>query len=79
VSPFLDYPGHVVNCSLEVGGKRMTPREASALFGRLFMGGLERKGVLAAGAPRRTDGADPGAGALHPGCRLHRAGRYVVG
>jgi uroporphyrinogen decarboxylase len=42
---------HVVNCPLEVGGKRMTPREASALFGRLFMGGLERKGVLATGAP----------------------------
>ena len=51
LSPFLDYPGHVVNCSLEVGGKRMTPREASALFGRPFMGGLERKGVLATGAP----------------------------
>jgi uroporphyrinogen decarboxylase len=51
LSPFLDYPGHVVNCSLEVGGKRMTPREASARFGRPFMGGLERKGVLATGAP----------------------------
>jgi uroporphyrinogen decarboxylase len=51
LTPFLDYPGHVVNCSLEVGGKRMTPREASALFGRPFMGGLERKGVLATGAP----------------------------
>ncbi len=51
LSPFLDYPGHVVNCSLEVGGKGITPREASALFGRPFMGGLERKGVLATGAP----------------------------
>ena len=78
LSPFLDYPGHVVNCSLEVGGKRMTPREASARFGRPFMGGLERKGVLATGAPRRPDGAGPGAGALHPRRRLHRAGRYVV-
>jgi uroporphyrinogen decarboxylase len=48
--PFLDYAGHVVNYSLEVGGKRMTPREASARFGRPFMGGLERKGVLASGA-----------------------------
>jgi uroporphyrinogen decarboxylase len=51
LTPFLDYPGQVVNCSLEVGGKRMTPREASRLFGRPFMGGLERKGVLATGAP----------------------------
>jgi uroporphyrinogen decarboxylase len=49
-TPFLDYPGQVVNCSLKVGGKRMTPREASKLFGRSFMGGLEREGVLATGA-----------------------------
>ena len=51
LTPFVDYPGHVVNCSLEVGGKRMTPTEASAMFGRPFMGGLERKGVLATGTP----------------------------
>jgi uroporphyrinogen decarboxylase len=51
LTPFLDYPGQVVNCSLEVGGKRMMPREASKLFGRPFMGGLERKGMLATGAP----------------------------
>ncbi len=51
LASFIDYPGHVVNCSLEIGGTRMSPREASALFGRPFMGGLERKGVLATGEP----------------------------
>ncbi|OQA42677.1 MAG: methylcobalamin:coenzyme M methyltransferase [Chloroflexi bacterium ADurb.Bin325] len=51
LAPFLDYPGHIVNCSLEVGDRHMTPREAAALFGRPFMGGLERKGILATGAP----------------------------
>jgi uroporphyrinogen decarboxylase len=51
LTPFLDYPGHVVNCPLEVGVHRMTPAQASGLFGRPFMGGLERKGVLATGAP----------------------------
>jgi uroporphyrinogen decarboxylase len=49
LSPFLDYPGHVVNCSLKVGSKEMTAREASTLFGRPFMGGMERKGVIATG------------------------------
>jgi uroporphyrinogen decarboxylase len=49
LSPFLDYPGDVVNCSLKVGGRDLSPREASALFGRPFMGGLERLGVLATG------------------------------
>jgi uroporphyrinogen decarboxylase len=49
LTPFLDYPGQVVNCSLKVGERELTPREAAALFGRPFMGGLERKGVLATG------------------------------
>lgn len=51
LTPFLDYPGHVVNCSLRVGVRTLSPREAAQLFGRPFMGGLERKGVLAAGSP----------------------------
>jgi uroporphyrinogen decarboxylase len=51
LTPFLDYPGDVVNCALEVGGREMTPAQASELFGRPFMGGLARRGVLATGAP----------------------------
>jgi uroporphyrinogen decarboxylase len=51
LTPFLDYPGHVVNSSLKVGDQRLTPKDASNLFGRLFMGGMERKGVLATGTP----------------------------
>jgi uroporphyrinogen decarboxylase len=51
LTPFLDYPGHVVNCSLEVGLNSITPVQASDLFDRPFMGGLERLGVLATGAP----------------------------
>jgi uroporphyrinogen decarboxylase len=49
LSPFLDYPGHVVNCSLHVGGRTMTPKEAAVMFGRPFMGGMDRLGVLATG------------------------------
>ena len=51
LEPFLDYPGQVVNCSLHVGPRTMTPREAAKLFGRPFMGGMERKGVIATGSP----------------------------
>ena len=29
----------------------MTPKQAAALFDRPFMGGMERKGVLATGSP----------------------------
>jgi len=49
LTPFLDYPGHVVNSSLKVGDQTLTPKDASHLFGRPFMGGMERKGVLATG------------------------------
>jgi uroporphyrinogen decarboxylase len=51
LSPFLAYPGHVVNCSLQVGARTLTPGEAATMFKRPFMGGLERKGILATGTP----------------------------
>jgi uroporphyrinogen decarboxylase len=50
LTPFLDYPGHVVNASLTVGGKTLSPKEIAQMFKRPFMGGLERKGVLATGS-----------------------------
>jgi len=49
LSPFLDYPGHVVNCSLKLGERTLTPHEISDLFMRPFMGSLERKGLIATG------------------------------
>jgi uroporphyrinogen decarboxylase len=50
LTPFLDYPGHVVNCSLKVGEQTIGPRNLAEMFGRPFMGGLERKGVIATGS-----------------------------
>lgn len=51
LSPFLDYPGHVVNASLKLGDRQLTPKEVSQLFRRPFMGGLDRHGVLVHGTP----------------------------
>ncbi len=50
LTPFLDYPGHVVNSSLTVGERTLTPTEIAQMFDRPFMGGLERKGVIATGS-----------------------------
>lgn len=50
LEPFREYPGDVVNCSLELGSAAITSRQASEFFGRPFMGGLERKGVIAHGS-----------------------------
>ena len=45
---FLDYPGQVVNCSLELAnGKQTSGAEVSRMFGRPYMGGMERKGTIA--------------------------------
>jgi uroporphyrinogen decarboxylase len=49
LGPVLDYLGQIVNCSLHIGGVDITGKEASRLFNRPFMGGLERKGVIANG------------------------------
>lgn len=49
LSPFLDYPGHVVNCSLELGKGKLSGKEISKMFGRPFMGGIERKGTILSG------------------------------
>jgi uroporphyrinogen decarboxylase len=46
LTPFLDYPGHVVNCSLVLREKRLTGAEVSRIFGRPFMGGLDRHGII---------------------------------
>jgi len=48
-SMFLDYPGHVVNCSPELESGTMTGQEISRMFGRPYMGGLDRKGIIATG------------------------------
>jgi uroporphyrinogen decarboxylase len=41
--PFLDYPGHVVNCSLRQGDRTLTAKEVSRIFGQPFMGGRSGK------------------------------------
>ena len=49
---FLDYPGHIVSCPLNLGGQKLSLGEASRLFNRPVMGGLDRHGVLVTGGPR---------------------------
>lgn len=57
LTPFLDYPGHVVNCSQRVGAEDVPAAELARLFGRPFMGGLDRHGVIATGDEPRIRAA----------------------
>jgi len=49
LTPFIDYPGQVINASLALTTKTLTPRDISAMFERPFMGGMDRHGVIARG------------------------------
>jgi len=58
LSPFVDYPGHVINSSLDLaGGGHISAREVSAMFKRPFMGGMARKGTLATGTLTQVEQA----------------------
>jgi len=50
LSPYLDYPGQVVNSSLQLASRQISGREISRLFGRPYMGGMERHGVIVTGS-----------------------------
>ncbi len=50
LTPFPDYPGDVVNCSLQLGDERLSGQEVSHKFGRPYMGGMDRKGVIVSGS-----------------------------
>ena len=47
---FQDYPGHVVSCPLKVGGRPLLLAEATRIFNRPVMGGLDRLGAIASGS-----------------------------
>jgi uroporphyrinogen decarboxylase len=49
LTPYLDYPGHIVNCGTRLRSRTHTPRELSRMFGRPFMGGMDRHGILVNG------------------------------
>jgi uroporphyrinogen decarboxylase len=51
ITPYKDYPGQVVNASLELTKGKLDAREVARLYNRPFMGGMDRLGVLATGNP----------------------------
>jgi uroporphyrinogen decarboxylase len=50
LAPYTNYPGQVVSAGLELTGGRLSPQEVSRLFGRPYLGGLDRQGVIATGS-----------------------------
>ena len=51
LSPFLDYPGHIVNCNPQLTGRTVPWGEIARMFGRPCMGGMDRHGLMAKAGP----------------------------
>jgi uroporphyrinogen decarboxylase len=49
-APYLDYPGHLVNCNPRLTTKTLTWPEVARMFKRPCMGGLDRHGIIATGS-----------------------------
>jgi uroporphyrinogen decarboxylase len=49
-TPFLDYPGHVVNCNPALTSGKIVWKQIAQMFKRPCMGGLDRHGVIASGS-----------------------------
>ena len=47
--PYADYPGDVVSTAVDLKTGAVTGSEISSLFGRPFMGGLDRHGIIVTG------------------------------
>jgi uroporphyrinogen decarboxylase len=72
LTKFKEYPGHVVNTSLDLAGKGVTAQEVARLFERPFMGGLKRLGIISKGTPEQIRTAVTAAIATAPE-------RYILG
>jgi len=57
LSPYVDYPGQIVNCSLELTGGETSAKAVAQQFNRPYMGGLNRLGILAHGTPAQVRSA----------------------
>ncbi|MFC2113501.1 uroporphyrinogen decarboxylase family protein, partial [Bacteroidota bacterium] len=48
-SAFLDYPGHIINSSLQLRDGTLSAKDMYRLFNKPFMGGMHKRGVLTSG------------------------------
>ena len=50
LSPYVDYPGHVVNCNPQLTTKKLSWSEIARMFKRPCMGGMDRHGIITSGS-----------------------------
>jgi len=48
---YTDYPGHIVSAPVQLADRRLPGRDVARLFGRPFLGGLDRLGAISHGPP----------------------------
>ncbi len=51
LEPYIDYPGQIVSAGLTLSSGPIAAREVSRMFGRPYLGGMDRHGVISRGRP----------------------------
>jgi len=46
LSPFVDYPGHVVNCNPQLTSGKLSWKDIARMFNRPYMGSMDRHGII---------------------------------
>jgi uroporphyrinogen decarboxylase len=49
LSPYVDYPGQVVNCNPQLASRKLAWADIARMFNRPCMGGMDRHGIIASG------------------------------
>lgn len=52
---YYDYPGHIVNCNVQLKDSRIAAPEIAKRFKRPFMGGMARHGIIGTGTPAQVE------------------------
>ena len=60
-APYIDYPGHVVNCNPRLTDRTLSWNAVAKMFGRPCMGGLDRHGQIVSGSEADIRSAVTGA------------------
>jgi uroporphyrinogen decarboxylase len=55
LTPYLDYPGHVVNCNPRLTTRTLGWQEVARMFKRPCMGGLDRHGLIVTGSRKAIE------------------------
>ena len=53
MKPYIDYPGEIINCALQLTDRTISVAEVIEMFDRPYMGGMDRHGIITNGSQQQ--------------------------